>query len=125
MNDPKVQEMFKRCKHNKFSKFIIGQDYYQLPNRTVWANGNVYHILRPNKFRDVQENYQDKSSMDMALNEYKYQTRTCWNNNYQPLINDMTKDKHTGRYRLGLKSFFIPNGSLFKNNYMSICHYVT
>ena len=40
--------------------------------------------------------------MDMPLDEFKYLTTTCWNEKYQPLTNDMTKDKYTARYRLGL-----------------------
>ena len=31
----------------------------------------------------------------------------------QPLKLDMTKDKYTGRYRLGLNSTFVPNSSPF------------
>ena len=45
MNGPRVQAMFKRSRHNNLSVFIISQDYYELPKRTVRANGNVYHIL--------------------------------------------------------------------------------
>ena len=31
----------------------------------------------------------------------------------QPLTIDMTKDKYTGRLRLGLKSIFVPDSSPF------------
>ena len=47
--------------------------------------------------------------MDMTLNEFKHLTTTCSNEKYQPLINDMTKD----RYRLGITSIFISNSSPF------------
>ena len=57
--------------------------------------------------------------MDMTLNEFKYLFGTCWNEKYQPLTIDMTKDNYTGRYRLGLNSKFVPNSSFFKINYMS------
>ena len=49
----------------------------------------------------------------MTLNEFKYLTRTCWNEKYQPPINDMTTDKYTGWYRLGLNSIFVPHSSPF------------
>ena len=49
--------------------------------------------------------------MDMILNEFKYLTSTCWNEKYQPLTFDMTKDRYQGRYRLGLTSLFVPNSS--------------
>ena len=50
MNDPRVQAMLKRCRHNNLSIFIISQDYYELPKRTMRANGNIYHIFKPNNF---------------------------------------------------------------------------
>ena len=54
-----------------------------------------------------------KSSMDMTLNEFIYLTNTYWNEKDQPLTIDTTKDKYTGRYRLGLNSIFVPINSSF------------
>ena len=99
LNDPCLQAIFKRSRHYNLSIFIISQDFYELPKRTIRANGNIYHFFKPNNYRDVQNLYQDKVSMDMTLNEFKYLTCTCWNKNYQPLTIDMTKDKGTGCYR--------------------------
>ena len=113
MNDPRVQAMFKRSRHNNLSIFIISQDYYEFPKKTIRANGNMYHIFKPNNFRDVQNFYLDKASMDMTLNEFKYLTSTCWNKNYQPLTIDMTKNVYDGRYRVGFKSIFIRDSSPF------------
>ena len=96
MNDPRIQAMFKRSRHNNLSIFVISQDYYELPKRTIRANGNIYHIVKPYNFRDVQNLYQDKASMDMTLNEFKLLTSTCLNEKYQPLTIDMTKNKYTG-----------------------------
>ena len=93
MNDPRVQAMFKRSRHNNLSIFIISQNYYELPKRTIRANGNVYHIFKPNNFLDVGSVYQDTASMDMTLNELNLLISTCWNKNYQPLTIDMTKDR--------------------------------
>ena len=113
MNDPRVQAMFQRSRHNNLSIFIISQDYYELPKKTNRANGEIYHIFKPNNFLDVRKIYQDKASMDMTLNEFKYLTSTCWNKNITPLTIDMTKDKYTGRYRLRLNSIFVPDSSPF------------
>ena len=109
MYDPRVQAIVKRSRHINLSIFIISQDYYELPKKTIRANGNIYHIFKPNNFRDVQNLYQDKASMDMTLDEFKYLTSTCWNEQYQQYTIDMTKDKYCGRYRLGLNSIFVPN----------------
>ena len=113
MDDPRVQAIFKRLRHNNLSIFIISQVYYELGKKTIRCNGNIVHIIKPNNFRDVLNLYQDKSSMDVTLNEFKLLTSTCWNEKYQPLTIDMTKDKYQGRYRLGLNSIFVPNSSLF------------
>ena len=51
--------------------------------------------------------------MDTSLNEFNLLTSTWWNEKYQPLTIDMTKDKYQGRYRLGLNSKFVPNSSPF------------
>ena len=113
MDDPRVQAMFKRFRHNSLSIFIISQDYYELGKKPIGCNGNIFHIFKPNNFSDVTNLYQDKASMDMTLNEFKNLTSTCWNKNYQPLTIDMTKDKNTGRYRLELNSLFVPDSSPF------------
>ena len=54
-------------------------------------------MLKPNNFRDVQNLYHGKASMEMTLNEFKNVTNICWNEKHQPLTFDMTKGKHTGR----------------------------
>ena len=113
INNDKIPAMFKRGRHNNLSIFIISQDYYELPKRTIRAKGNIYHIFKPNNFRDVQNLYQDKVSMDMTLNEFKLLTSTCWSKNYQPLTIDMSKDKYMGRYRLGLNNIFVPDSNPF------------
>ena len=89
MNDPRVKAMFKRKRYNSLSIFIFSQDYYELSKRTIRANGNIYHILKPNNFRDVQNLYQDKASMDMTLSEFKYIGSTCWDKKHQPPTADM------------------------------------
>ena len=113
MNDPRVKAMFKRSRHNILSIFIINQDYEELPKRTIRGNGNIYHVFKPNIFRDVQNLYQDKASIVMTPNEFKNLIKNCWNEKYQPLAIDMTKDKYTDRYRLGLNSLFVPDSTPF------------
>ena len=113
MDGSKVQAIFKRPRHNKISVFIISQDYYELPKPTIRANGNIYHFFKPNKIRDVKNLYEDKTSMDMTFNDFKFLSTTCWDKKYQPLILDVTKENYTGRYRLSLSSLFVPDTSPF------------
>ena len=49
----------------------------------------------------------------MTLDEFKYLTSTCWDEKYQPLTIDMTKEKFCSGYRLGLNSIFVPISSPF------------
>ena len=71
MNDDRVQALFKRSLHNNISIFIISQDYYELPKRTLKANSNIFHLFRPNNCKDLQNLFQDKASMDMIFAEFK------------------------------------------------------
>ena len=114
MKDPRVQAMFKRSRHIFFSFFIISQDYYQLPKRTIRAIGNIYHMVKPNNFRDVQNLHQDKASIGMTIDEFKHLTSTCWNEKYILITIDLTKVRYQGRYRLGLNSIFVPKSSKFQ-----------
>ena len=107
MNDPRMQAMFERSRHNFLSIFKISQDYYELRKRTVRANCNIYHIFKPNNSIDVKNLYQDKASMDMTLSEFKLLTSSCWNKNYQPLTIDMNGDRYQGCYRLGINNIFV------------------
>ena len=96
MKDPRVQARFKRDRHNNLFIFIVCQDYYELPKRTIRANQNIHHIFKPNNFREVQNLHQDKASTDMLLNELRHLINVCWNKKYHPLSIDMTWDKYTG-----------------------------
>ena len=113
MNNPRVQAMFKRSRHNNLSIFIMSQVYYELLKRAIRANGNIYHLFKTNNFGDVQNLYQGKASMDMTLNEFKLLTSTCCNKIYQPLTIDMTKDSYRGRYRIGLNNIPEPDSTPF------------
>ena len=93
--------------------FIISQDCYELSKKTIRCNCNIYQIFKPNNYRDVQNLYQDKASIDMTLNEFNYLTSTCWDKQYQLLTIDMTKEKYQGRYRIGFNSMFVPKTSPF------------
>ena len=112
---PRVQAMFRRSRRIILSIFIISQDYYELPKRTNRANGKIYHIFKPKKFRDDQNLYQDKANMEMTLGDFKYSTSTCWGKQYQLPTIDMTKDGCQSRFRLRLISIFVPNSSSILN----------
>ena len=69
----------------------------ELPKRTIRTDGIIIHIFKPNNFRVIRNLYQDKASMDITLNNFINLTSTCWNEKYQPVTIDMTKDRYEGR----------------------------
>ena len=113
MKDERVQALFKRSRHKNISIFIITQDYYELPKRTIRANSNVFHLFKPNNIRDVQNLFQDKASMEMIIDEFKLLCNICWQTKFQPLTIDMSKGKEVGKYKLGLDSIFVPKSDPF------------
>ena len=92
MIDPRL----KQCSND------LDEMYYLFPKKKIRAKDNIHHIFKPNFFLDVRDIYQDKASIDMTLDEIKYITNTCWNEKYQHLTIDMTKNAYEGRYGLGL-----------------------
>ena len=57
ISNDKIQPLFKRGRHNILSIFIISRDYYELPKKTIKANGNIYPMFKPNSFVDVRNIY--------------------------------------------------------------------
>ena len=98
MNYPRLQAKFKRSRHNQLSIFSLVMITTNPIKKRSYLMEISITIFEPNNFLDIRNIYQDKDSMGMILKEFKYLTSTCWNENYQPLTIDMTKDKYTGRY---------------------------
>ena len=51
--------------------------------------------------------------MNMTLSEFIFLTFVCWNESYQSLTIDMTRDKNTVHFRLGIKYIVVPDANLF------------
>ena len=113
MNDPRVQAFFKRSRHSIISSFISSQQSFERAKRTIGAKGNIYHLSKPNNFRDVQNLFQDQASKDITPTELKLLTSTCWKEKHQQLSTEKTKDEYTGRFRLELISLFNPHTNPF------------
>ena len=46
--------MLKRLRHQKLSIFVISRNYYEVLKRTMRANGNISHNIKPKNFSDFQ-----------------------------------------------------------------------
>ena len=78
MNDSRAPARCKRPRHENLSIFIIRQDYYELPKRTMRANGSIYHIFKTFNLRVFQNLYQGTATFDMSLQEFKNVITICW-----------------------------------------------
>ena len=78
MNDFRAQAMLKPSRHNNKSIFKISQYFYELFKKMIRVNGNICQVFKPNTYRDVQNFYQDKASMDLTPSDFIYLTFTCW-----------------------------------------------
>ena len=99
---------------------VVNNKDFEKSNTEIETFDNIEDLKFPQEYEnnsifilDDLNQKEIKSSMDMSLREFKLLTSSCWNENYQPLTIDMTKDKYTGRYRLGLNSIFVPDSNLF------------
>ena len=88
-NDILKQAVFKRSTHNNVSDFLISQDNYELPTQIFRANARIFHVVKPSNLGDVQN--QNKASVDMTINELKYLTGTCCDQQNQQLTIDTTE----------------------------------
>ena len=85
--------MFTRSRRSNINIYIISPDHYEIPRSTFSANGKIYHIFKPNNFRDVQNRNQEKTALGITSNEFKLLTTTCWNERYQHVGFDRQKSK--------------------------------
>ena len=116
--------MFKRSRQNS-KIFIFSQHCYELPERTIRTNWNIYQLFKPENFRGVQNLYQDKATMDKTLSEFKLLSSIRWNERCQHLTIDMKESNLAGRCRLGLNSLLVPNTNTFEWLQMSVYPNVT
>ena len=90
--------MFKPSIQNNLSNFVISQDYYELPKRTIRSNGKIYHIFKLNNFREILNIRQNKAYLDFLLQEFTNLLAIHWKKKYESLTVDMTKDEFTGQH---------------------------
>ena len=109
-NDPRVQAIIKRSRHNSFCDLIISQGYYETPKRTIPANGSFYLLLKAKNFRYFQNLFH--AIIDTTLKDIIILVSTCWKKKHQPLAKDTTKEKNTRHHDLGFNSLFVSNTNL-------------
>ena len=96
-NSFQIDEFFTRGRHEDLDVYYISQSYFALPRQSIRNNSDRL-ILFKQTLRDVQSMYYDIGAYDMKYNEFKEMCHKAWNEEYNYLCIDMTKNKNEGKY---------------------------
>ena len=96
-NSSQIDEFFTRGRHEDLDVHYISQSYFALP-RQSFGNNRDRLILFKQTLRDVQSMYYDIGAYDMKYDEFKEMCHKAWDENYNYLCIDMTKNKNEGKY---------------------------
>ena len=98
-NSSQIDEFFTRGSHQDLDVYYISQSYFALPRRSIRNNSDRL-ILFKQTLRDVQSMYYDIGAYYMNYDEFKQMCHKSWDERYNYLCIDMTKNKNEGKYRI-------------------------
>ena len=98
-NSSQIDEFFTRGRHEDIDVYYISQSYFGLPRQSIRNNSDRL-ILFKQTLRDVQSMYYDIGAYDMNYDEFKEMCHEAWDEKYNYLCIDMTKNKNEGKYRI-------------------------
>ena len=98
-NSSQRDEFFTRGRHEDLDVYYISQSYFGLPRQSIRNNSDRL-ILFKQTLRDVQSMYYDIGAYDMKYDEFKEMCHKAWDEKYNYLCIDMTKNKNEGKYRI-------------------------
>ena len=96
-NSSQIDEFFTRGRHEDLDVYYISQSYFGLPRQSIRNNSDRL-ILFKQTLRDVQSMYYDIGAYDMKYDDFKEMCHKAWNEGYNYLCIDMTKNKNEGKY---------------------------
>ena len=102
-NSSQIEEFFTRGRHEDLDVYYISQSYFALPRQSI-RNNSGRLILFKQTLRDVQSMYYDIGAYDMKYDEFKQMCHKAWDEKYNYLCIDMTKNKKEGKYRIFTES---------------------
>ena len=94
-----IDEFFTRGRHEDLDVYYISQSYFGLPRQSIRNNSDRL-ILFKQTLRDVQSMYYDIGAYDMKNDEFKEMCHKAWDEKFNYLCIDTTKNKNEGKYRI-------------------------
>ena len=98
-NKSQIDEFFTRGRHEDLDVYYISQSFSALPRQSIRNNSDRL-ILFKQTLRDVQIMYHDIGAFDMIYDEFKEMCHKAWDERFNYLCIDMTKNKNDGKYRI-------------------------
>ena len=98
-NSSQIDEFFTRGRHEHLDVYYISQSYFALPRQSIRNNSDIL-IPFEQTLRDVQSMYYDIGAYDMRYDEFKEMCHGAWDEKYNYLCIDITKNKNEGKYRI-------------------------
>ena len=98
-NSSQIDVFFTRGRHEDLDVYYISQSYFGLPRQRIRNKSDIL-ILFKQTLRGIQSMYYDIGAYDMKYNEFKDMYHKAWDEKYNYLCIDMTKNKNEGKYRI-------------------------
>ena len=98
-NSSQIDEFFTRGGHEDLDVYYISQSYFALPRQSIRNNSDRL-LLFKQTLSDVQSMYYDIGAYDMNCDEFKQMCHKAWDERFNYLCIDMTKNKNEGKYRI-------------------------
>ena len=98
-NSSQKDEFFTRGRHEDLDFYYISQSYFAFPRQSIRNNSDIL-ILFKQTLRDVQSMYYDIGAYDMKYDEFKELCHKAWDEKYNYLCIDVTKNKNEVKYRI-------------------------
>ena len=114
-NSSQMDDFFTRGRHEDLDVFYISQSYFALPRQSIKNNSDRL-ILFKQTLRDVQSMYYDIGAYDMKYDEFKEMCHKAWDERFNYLCIEMTKNKNDGKYRIFNESKTIYNECIPETN---------
>ena len=107
----KIEDMYTRGRHNGIDTFYIAQNYFKLPRQTVTENAN-FIVLFSQDMKNLNHIYNDHCSGDgISCQQFHEFCSSVWKSGkHAYVILDLSRNVKDGKYRRGLKDFWVPPG---------------
>ena len=92
-----IDQFFIRGRHNNLDIYYLSQSYFDLPKRTIRNNSNKIFLFNQT-LKDIEHIYRDLAGYDMNYDEFKDLCRKSWEEDYNYLCIDRSKERDQGRY---------------------------